>query len=310
MTMADARFLAGADALADWRDDLLSGRKPTLYPAGTGALANVQIGPGLVTLIGGAPGVGKTSIVVQMTFDALRLTPTLRALVCNVEMSPQALLDRQLARLSGLSLNVIRHRELTADHASRLDAGLTTLVPLLDRLAFLRPPFDLVNVAAAADAVEAGLIVLDYVQRIAPPGEHRDRRVAVDAAMSYLRQFADAGIAVLAVSAVGRSRDARGRSTYSELGLASFRESSEMEFGSDDAYILQPDEDDPQTVVLRHLKSRYGEPSDITLSFDRPLQRFTPIDPPASRADAGRLRSALAALWARTAPANDDEDDS
>ena len=63
-----------------------------------------------------------------------------------------------------------------------------TLEAIGERLAFVRPPFDLENVAASADAFHADLIVLDYIQRIPPPGTHGDRRGAVDANMNYLRQ--------------------------------------------------------------------------------------------------------------------------
>jgi hypothetical protein len=37
--------------------------------------------------------------------------------------------------------------------------------------------------------------------------------------MDYLRQFADAGVAVLVLAAVGRVKDSRGRSSYSGDGL-------------------------------------------------------------------------------------------
>jgi hypothetical protein len=53
-----------------------------------------------VTLLGGAPGAGKTALSMQWALDALRLTPSLRCVVCNVETPPAVLLDRQLARLS------------------------------------------------------------------------------------------------------------------------------------------------------------------------------------------------------------------
>ena len=97
--------------------------------------------------------------------------------------------------------------------------------------------------------------------------------------MDYLRQFADAGIAVVVVSAVGRSKDSKGRSSYTARGcrLASFRESSELEFGADDAFILTPDQGDDSgpiaTVTLRHLKSRHGEARDLQLAFDGKLMR-------------------------------------
>ena len=77
----EPRFQPAADLLDDWRDDVLSGKGPTLYRAGVGELARVEIGPGLVTLFGGAPGVGKTALAMQLTLDALEGTPALRALI-------------------------------------------------------------------------------------------------------------------------------------------------------------------------------------------------------------------------------------
>src|SRR5947209_8220766 len=225
-----ANYVAAADLLDAWRADVVSGAPPILYPIGAGELERIEIGPGLVTLLGGAPGAGKSAFAMQAVIDALRLTPTLRALVCNVEMPPAVLLDRQLARLSGIDLTTIRYRRLRAEHAQRIDQALETLAPLAERLCFVRPPFNLANVAASADAFGAGLIVLDYLQRIPPPGDHADRRGSVDACMDYLRQFADAGVAVVVVSAVGRGKNHRGQSTYDGdvLSLASFKESSEL----------------------------------------------------------------------------------
>jgi replicative DNA helicase len=308
--MAEAHFRTAADVFAGWRDDVLSGTPPTLYPVGTGDLARVEIGPGLVALFGGAPGAGKTAFTMQLVIDALRLTPALRAVVCNVEMPPAVLLDRQLARLSGVDATLIRRRQLDSSHADRIDQAMNTLDALADRLAFVAPPFDLANVAATADAVDADLLLLDYIQRIAPPGDHADKRGSVNATMDYLRKFADAGTAVMVISAIGRTKDKRGRSSYAGdgLNLASFRESSELEFGCDDAFILTPDGDEGEgeAVTLRHLKSRHGEARDIALTFDRKRQRFTPAAADqGTHADAAAGRSALAALWKRAATARD-----
>jgi replicative DNA helicase len=87
--MSEARYQPAADLLGTWRDDLLSGKPPTRYPVGDGELARVEIGLGLVSLFGGAPGTGKTALTMQLTFEALERTPTLRALVLNVEMPPE-----------------------------------------------------------------------------------------------------------------------------------------------------------------------------------------------------------------------------
>lgn len=296
-------YQPAGDVLDRWRDDVLSGTPPTFYPIGAGELQRIEIGPGLVTLLGGGPGSGKTAFVMQGVVDALRLTPTLRALICNIEMPPSVLLDRQLARLSGVDLTTIRYRQVAEEHAERIDVGLSALTDVCERLAFVRPPFTLENVAAAADEFDVGLIVVDYIQRIQPPGEHGDKRHAVDATMNYLREFADAGIAVIVVSAVGRSKDSRGRSSYSGegLSLASFRESSELEFGADDAFILTPDTANEADVILRHLKSRNGECRDLQMMFDRPLQRFTPVgDPLEADRSQSDVRNSISEAWGGT----------
>lgn len=311
MNQRKANFATAADAFEGWREDVHTGSPPVFYPIGSGELARIEIGPKLVTLIGGAPGAGKTAFTMQAVVDALRLTPALRVLVCNIEMTPAVLLDRQLSRLSGIDLGTIRYRRFAAEHADRLDQGLNTLETLAERLAFVKPPFNLENVAASADAFHADLIVLDYIQRIPPPGDHGDKRGSVDATMNYLRQFADAGVAMIVVAAVSRGKDSKGRSTYSgdALTLASFRESSELEFGADDAFILVPDEDD--TVVLRHLKARHTEAKDLVLQFDRRCQRFEAAEDQRTgkaRKSRGKLQSALRSAWDRTPPADDDAD--
>jgi len=233
-------------------------------------------------------------------------------------MSPSTLLDRQLARLADIDLTLIRHRRLTAEHAEAVERGMQALECLADRLAFIRPPFDLANVARSADAFDAGLILIDYIQRVGAPGEHGDRRGAVDATMSYLRQFADEGVAIIVVAALARSKDSKGRSSYTDgLSLASFRETSELEYGADDAFILVPigdaesEGEASSRVVLKHLKSRHGETKDITLTFDRKRQRFTPAEPaePKKRANKGKLQAALKSLWDRTRTTQDDSED-
>lgn len=295
----NANYQTAADFFDHWRDDLLTGTPPTRWRCGPPELESIELGPGIVSLFGGAPGAGKTCFTMQLVVDALRLNPDLRALCCNVEVAPAVLLDRQLARLSGIDFERIRKRTLDTTHGDRLDAGLHALESVADRLAFVRPPFDLANVAAAADAHGATLLVLDYAQRIKPPGTHGDKRGAVDALMDYLRQFADAGVCVLVVAAVGRQKDSKGRTSYAAdaLSLASFRESSELEFGADDAFMLAPAET-PGEVMLRHLKARNSGQKDIRLRFDGARQSFTPIEsePPASR-DAFGLQAALERLW-------------
>jgi replicative DNA helicase len=299
-------YISGTDALAGCREDVLSGKPPVLYPVGAGALETVQIGPGLVTLLGGAPGAGKTALAMQWVVDAMRAEGALRVCVANVEMAPGALLERQLARLSGIDLSLIRHRKLGGEHGERLGSAFATLEPLCERLCFVRPPFDLANITAAADAFGADLLLLDYLQRITPPGKHGDKRGSVDATMSCVRRFADVGAAVVAVAAVGRGKDGRGRSSYDAagLGLASFKETGEIEYGADSAYLLCPAREGGNDVLLRCLKDRYGEPRDIALEFHRRAQRFT-VSEFVKGPDKTQAQAKVAASWVKTPPAKE-----
>ena len=274
--MGNANFATASQLISEWIDSLTNRQPPTRWACGLGELAFIDVRPGRVILIGGAPGAGKTVLATQLAVDGLRLNSELRTLIANVEVATSTLLDRTLARLSGVDMDVIGNRQLSPEHAERIDAGLTEIESVADRLAFLGPPFALDNVFAAADDHEAELIVLDYLQRFKGPDEHNDKRREIDSLMAHLRRMADVGAAVVVVSAVGRQRDAKGRSSYGSdaLGLSSFRESSELEFGCDDAYMLGQ-ADDKGEATLRHLKARHGKPRDISLRFNGRCQSFT-----------------------------------
>lgn len=298
MTYSASNFIRCDELLPEWREDILIGHPPIRYELGK-ELGSFHFTPGTVAILGGAPGMGKTAFTMQCVVEAMLLNEKLRVCVANVEMPPERLLERQLSRLSGVRLDDIQTRKLNPNQKKGLKESFADLDRISERLVYVQSPMTLDNVANAADFIDADLIVLDYIQRIQPKGQHSDRRGSVDATMDSLRQFAAAGCSVLALSAVGRSKDSRGRSSYSGdgLSLASFRESSELEFGADDAYMLVPangaDADSTDEVVdvsLRQLKSRYGKPDQIDLSFNRSIQSF---DLKSSESPLG----ALSSLW-------------
>lgn len=80
MSVAKAAYQTASDVFDRWRDEMLQGTPPVLYPVGNGELARIEVGPGLVLLVGGPPGAGKTAFTMQTVTDALRLTPSLRAI--------------------------------------------------------------------------------------------------------------------------------------------------------------------------------------------------------------------------------------
>ena len=270
MTISN-RFTAGDAVLFDWLGQIDS-PPPTRW-AIPAPFAAFDLRPGRLILLGGAPGSGKTAAVMQMVVDALIANESLRVLVANVEMAPLALIERVLSRFSGVDLTAIADRAMTPEQADRVRTCAAPLAPILTRLAFLEGAPALEAVAAAATAFSAELIVLDYVQRFSLGGsEPKTQRESIDGMMGVLRKFCIAGAGVLAVASVGRQRSNTG-SNYANLGLASFRGSSELEFGADSAWLAAPN--DAGNVLFSCVKNRFGQLIDVFTRFDASIQSFS-----------------------------------
>jgi len=269
--------IPGRDAFDQWRSGVQAREAPKYL---IHSLPKPELAVGQITLLGGAAGVGKTALVMNTTIDVLRHQSDSTALVCNVEMPIGALLDRQLARLSGLDADVIHRRSHGEDQEEVMALASATLEAVVDRLVFLDGRASMEEIRAAVEQHRPDLVVLDYLQRLAAAEGGNDIRGSVNRAMAMARGMADRGSAVCIVSALNRPVQQAGQAASPVPGLASFRESSEIEFGADNAYILRekPSKgmgDGCKLLQLCHLKSRYGRPESIDVVFDPAGQTFS-----------------------------------
>jgi replicative DNA helicase len=263
-------FTTAGDLFGSWLADVESDKKPVRF-ALPEPFAALDVRPSRVLMFGGAPGSGKTAALMQLGTDLLRQNDGGRLLVANVEMAPTMLVERIVSRVSGVPLTALADRTLTADHRTRVRAVVKSLRPVAARLAFLQPPYALEHVAAAASAFDANVLMLDYIQRFTVGDVRQEKRDQLEAAAVVLRRFADAGAVVLVASAVSRQRGQSG-STYTGLNLASFRGSSELEYGADSAYLFTPG--DGGLLTLTCEKNRNAAESDIVTRFDPTTQTF------------------------------------
>lgn len=275
MSSSSTAFSTGADLFASWFAEVERGKPPVRFELPS-PFASLDIRPGRLILFGGAPGGGKTAALLQVGIDLLRQNETARLLIANVEMVPPLLVGRVVSRLSGVPLTAIADRTLTPNQLERVRSVVSSLASVADRLAFLNPPYSLENVASAGTEFTANVLILDYIQRFTVGDESKDKREQLETAATVLRRFCDTGAAVLVASAVARQRSQRG-STYSGLNLASFRGSSELEFGGDAAYLFTPGQGGIITLACE--KNRFGTVADIVTRFDPSTQTFT--EPPA-----------------------------
>ncbi len=270
-TPAPPKFVTAAAVARSKAFDLDA--KPERWSAGP-PFDLIDLRPGRVVLLGAPPGVGKTTLTLQMVSGALAKQPELRVVVGNVEMSAASLVEKLLARLARVPLDAIMDRTLTPEQRQRIEAAAVEHAAVLERIAFLDPPFTLSHLAAAMVGFGARLCVADYAQRFTTGDD--DDRAKLDRLMGGVRTLAAAGAGVVLVSSVARQKNAVGASTYSGLSLAAFRGSAELEFGADSAYLLHKSKEG--VAALECVKNRFGSQQDIALRFDGALQTFTAGD--------------------------------
>lgn len=281
--MNEPTFTRGHEVFASWFDDIQHNRKPVLWPVDNWG---VEIGPGRLVVLAAAPGSGKTTLATQWMMDILRQKADVFAVIQNIEMSPGALMDKMLSRFSGVPLGDIYHRrELPAALKAKRDGAISIIRDFASRLYFttgaasLDAAMETMKAAQSETGLSECLFIADYIQRISAgnaPGE----RESVNKTMAGLRLIAQAGGAVLAVSAAGRQKSENKPANYENLGLASFRGSSEIEFGADAAYILEPVKGDSGITRLSCVKNRFGDTGAVTVEFDKVRASFRPVELP------------------------------
>ena len=258
--------------LTAYMQQLNTGELPQLLPQ-SGVLDGVEIGPGLLTMIGAPPGFGKTALAMQILFDALELNEKLVATVANAETTFDGLLRREITRMTRIDSDAIRFGRLTTHELERINTAASELIPRLQRVAVLNDPCDTAQLYKLRDE-PPGLLIVDYLQKFA--SSDKDTRQAVNAVVAVLRHLAKLGWAVLCLSAT--KRDSNGKHNSKELGLSSFRESGEIEYNADSAYVMIDQGELGakyiRHVTLSHVKNRHGAKVDRQLRFHMPRMSF------------------------------------
>lgn len=279
-TRREVNVTSVSSLLAELRAEIFSGEPPEEFPVANEPWGSFAFRPGDIVAIAAPPAMGKTALITQTTVDSLRLNANASCLFCNVEMTPKTILERQVSRLSGVTYEQIARRSIPHGEHREIERALATLESIGDRMAFMGPPFSIEHVIEAVAAIQPRILVLDYLQRITCCDGVADTRVRLNSVMHAARSIASAGVCVVLISAVGRTQSKKGGGyNASELGMGSFRESSEVEYGADDAFVMVEegsavDVTGYRTVIMKHVKSRNHRQRDIRLEFDGAIQRF------------------------------------
>jgi replicative DNA helicase len=236
------------------------------------------------------PGAGKTTFALNIAMNvAINGMP---AMIFSYEMPRDDLVTKMYSRISselsqtggGFSFDDIRtERKMTASefklYAKTADFAETNL---RGRIAFLDGIKHKYKIGEIVDEIEmfvsekqqAPLVIIDYLQMIAPENESISLKSNIEYAMSELHNIAEKHhLPVIAISAIAK----QGADT---LSLFSGAESARIAYGSVTHWGLTDETADSdaayKTVRLDIFKNRYGRSgAKMKFSFDGEHSRFT-----------------------------------
>ena len=277
-------------------DSMLSDEMPKRFRVGRG-FEQIRLEPKQIIALCAPPGSGKTALIMQWMYDAMRLDENVKVVVCNVEMPPEMLLIREVARQIQVDSRWIldkKHKEEPQLKKAIADARVA-LAEFRPRLIFVEPPYTLDNIGMTWNKYDADVVVIDYLQRLQPNDNDKnttkDKRQRVMNDMSELRKWANAGLAIIAVSSV--NRNPKNGVAYQNIGMGSFSESSEIEYGADVGYALEPHKGNEtkeavkdsngnvveQEMILQTVKPpRYASPHSVIMKWELKTHHFTVLN--------------------------------
>ena len=274
-------FKKTSAALAEFMKDFGDGIKEVSYAGGTFGNSLV-LAPGKISVIGAPPGAGKTALATQAAFEALDRFPELTLVIANAEMEIRQLIIRESARRSGVSHSTIRNglQALSKGEADAVFDAYDKITPVAKRTHHMVPPFSCEGLGELALVSPPGILIVDYLQKFRSAAV--DSRAGVDEVVTCLRELALQGWAVLAISSTSRGNSKKGGHDSSASSLSSFKESGEIEFNADAAYLLRIKSDSHDAIKnidLDCVKNRSGQHTLLELTFDGDLMRFERNEP-------------------------------
>jgi replicative DNA helicase len=265
-------------------EGVLQRTRPPMFSAGpTDSLfhKDLVIGRRMITMVGAPSGFGKSAIAHQWVFDAM-LDPEqgdLRVLIASTEMSLDDIVKRQISRLSGVPHHQITNGTFAGEARVLIEGAGEELAALADRYKVIGfdSPFTIEAIEREAEAFNADLVLIDYLQLLLFEDRDLEERQRLDALTPRIRALANSGEqgrAIIAISSLNR----QGYDPAS-AGLHSFRGSGSIEYTSDSAYLIIGDPQDRSAgrrdVTLRCCKSRNGPTGEWRAVFEPRYMTFT-----------------------------------
>lgn len=269
-------------AKSDFIDQLSEAAKHNGLPnkgvrTGMGAVDSMLRGfkPASFNTLAARPGRGKTSMALQIALQAAKKGLCVR--FWSYEMPYSQIAAKAVSWLSGEDVNEFFENGYGNMEKIRDAAKVFFSLPI-----HINDVTDVsvhdIRSQARRSVKEQGtqLFVIDYLQLI-PSGTRQESRVQEVSVVSreLKKTFMETGVPGLVLAQMNRSIEGReGLPRLSDL-----RESGSIEQDSDVVMFLHdnPDEDNGETTLLVR-KNRHGRTGKVSMTWEKPTGRFTPIE--------------------------------
>jgi replicative DNA helicase len=246
---------------------------------------------GEMTILAARAGQGKTTLALQIAYNmAAAGIPVYYA---SLEMNRVQVALKNLCRIAGVPIKLVRSgRIFTRGRERLIDASDKCTVPLFIHDWPKIRPFD---IARAARKVNAGVVFVDYLQRVKPTDSGQKRWEQVGQISDDLKTVAaDLNVPLVALAQLNREMDKERRETRPKL--SHLRESGNLEQDADQVWLLWRPENgidgtgqyagDKWGAELKIAKHRFGNARPIRLKCDGTATAFECIDEPPDETEA------------------------
>lgn len=225
--------------------------------------------PGDFLIIGGYPSSGKSAWALQCAWHWAK---KYRVGFFSLETSSEKLFDRQMAAISGLSMDSIKRSDIDRKGWEQV-CGLSTEITARKLELIPAAGMTAADVRAVTMLRRYQIIFVDYLQLLQGTGENRTAQVtSVSIALHTLAQ--SLGVTVVALSQLAR-QDPRLKNAAPDM--SALRESGQIEQDADLIMLLSlEDRDKPEgNRILAIKKNKEGTCPSLLLAFDGRHQTFT-----------------------------------
>lgn len=266
-------------------DSQRRGETTPCFPTGIDQLDGFVggLGKGELTVLGGRPGMGKSSLVLQAVIANCRRDTFCH--VFSVEMTSGQLLRRLWAAVSGVSFHRVRHPQRMNDVEAaeiRKAAMLVSGWPLLiDDTANLSVEQLIARARGSKRKYGTGIVAIDYLQKLRFSRKLEMRYLDVTNAAVSLAQLAkEEQVAVLLLSSL---TEKSGKDRNSPPSLSDFRQSGDIAFEAHNAFLLHRTVDEESQQISNDTaiivaKARADRTGNVRATFNTDSLLFDPID--------------------------------